>query len=87
MRRRAAALHGALNLRYDAAMTEAPTVCRPFYNLFVQIATAFVAAVSGTFFFAVTPGMPALLRTIITLAIVFGAGPLIIYWLTRRRRV
>jgi hypothetical protein len=27
------------------------------------------------------------LRTIITLAIVFGAGPLIIYWLTRRRRV
>jgi len=68
-------------------MTEERLARRPFYNLFVQIATAFVAAISGTVFFAVTPGMPALLRTIITLAIVFGAGPLILYWLKRRRRV
>jgi hypothetical protein len=67
-------------------MIEAPTARRPFYpNVFVQIAAGFVAAMAGKVFFAVTPDMPALLRTIITLAVVFGS-PFIFYWLRRRWR-
>jgi hypothetical protein len=67
-------------------MTAERLAHHPSYNPFVRIATAFVAAAAGTVFFALTPGMPALLRAIITLAIVFGS-PFIFYWLIHRRRV
>jgi len=68
-------------------MTDEHSAYRPLYpNIFVRVAVSLVAALAGLFFFTFfTPGIPALWRTIITLAIVFGIGPLIFYWMDRQQ--
>jgi O-antigen/teichoic acid export membrane protein len=68
-------------------MTDEHSAYRPLYpNIFVRVAVSLIAALAGLFFFTFfIPGIPALWRTIITLAIVFGIGPLIFYWMDHQR--